>query len=189
MSLCQFSPDLDFWSDVSDVGWGAHLGQQVASGLWTSPQASVHQCQGIACHPTRSPPLSVVSTRSYGGSLLRQRHGSSVSLQRGRNQVSCAQLLSPGDPEVGGVPRHSSGSTVHPRLQQRPGGRSISPSPAPLFRVVPQHDRLSIFVSSVAGPNRFICDLFFFFLYEWEHRTGTMCPFSSLHPLKKGKEV
>ena len=29
----------------------------------------------------------------------------------------------------------------------------------------------------------------FFFFYEWEHRTGTMCPFSSLHPLKKGKEV
>ena len=28
-----------------------------------------------------------------------------------------------------------------------------------------------------------------FFFYEWEHRTGTMCPFSSLHPLKKGKEV
>ena len=60
---------------------------------------------------------------------------------------------------MGGVPRHSSGSTVHPRLQQRPGGCSISPSPAPSFRVVPQHDRLSIFVSSVAGPNRFICDL------------------------------
>ena len=60
---------------------------------------------------------------------------------------------------MGGVPRHSSGSTVHPRLQQRPGGRSVSPSPAPSFRVVPQHDRLSIFVSSVAGPNRFICDL------------------------------
>ena len=24
---------------------------------------------------------------------------------------------------------------------------------------------------------------------QWEHKTGTMCPFSSLHPLKKGKEV
>ena len=23
---------------------------------------------------------------------------------------------------------------------------------------------------------------FFFFLYEWEHRAGTMYPFSSLHP-------
>ena len=22
----------------------------------------------------------------------------------------------------------------------------------------------------------------FFFFYEWEHRMGTMCPFSSLHP-------
>ena len=32
-------------------------------------------------------------------------------------------------------------------------------------------------------------DFFFFFFYEWEHRMGTMCPFSSLHPLRKGKEV
>ena len=24
----------------------------------------------------------------------------------------------------------------------------------------------------------------FFFFYGWEHRTGTMCPFSSLHPLR-----
>ena len=26
------------------------------------------------------------------------------------------------------------------------------------------------------------------FFYEWEHRTGTMCPFSSLHPSRNGKE-
>ena len=37
--------------------------------------------------------------------------------------------------------------------------------------------------------NNYINSFFFFFFYEWEHRTGTMCPFSSLHPLKKGKEV
>ena len=35
--LSQVSPNLDFWSDASDVGWGAHLGDGVASGLW-SPQ-------------------------------------------------------------------------------------------------------------------------------------------------------
>ena len=127
--------------------------------LGLSPSVYVHKRQGIAGHPTRSPPLSVISTRSYGCSLLRQRHGSSVSSQRGGYQVSYAQHHSPGDPEVGGVSRHSAGSTVHPGLQQRPCGRSVSPSPAPSFRVVPQHDRLSIFVSSVAGPNRFICDL------------------------------
>ena len=28
----------------------------------------------------------------------------------------------------------------------------------------------------------------FIFFYEWEHRTGTMCPFSGLHPSRKGKE-
>ena len=28
----------------------------------------------------------------------------------------------------------------------------------------------------------------FFFFYEWEHRMGTMCPFSSLHPSRNGKE-
>ena len=32
--LHQASPDLDFWYDASDVGWGAHLGDRVASGLW-----------------------------------------------------------------------------------------------------------------------------------------------------------
>ena len=41
VSLCQVSPNLDFWSDASEVGWGAHLGHQVASGLWDFPQASM----------------------------------------------------------------------------------------------------------------------------------------------------
>ena len=35
VSLQQVSPDLDFWSDASDVGWGAHLGLLIASGLWS----------------------------------------------------------------------------------------------------------------------------------------------------------
>ena len=55
--------------------------------------------------------------------------------------------------------RHPSGSTVHPGLQQRPSGRFVSPSPAASFRVVPQHDRVSVFMSSMAGTDRFVCDL------------------------------
>ena len=39
VSLCQVSPDLHFWSDASDVGWGAHLDPQIASGLWDAHQA------------------------------------------------------------------------------------------------------------------------------------------------------
>ena len=37
LSLSQVSPNLDFWSDASDVGRGAHLGDSVVSDLW-SPQ-------------------------------------------------------------------------------------------------------------------------------------------------------
>ena len=41
VSLCQVSPDLRFWSDASDVGWGAHLDHQIASGLWDAHQAAL----------------------------------------------------------------------------------------------------------------------------------------------------
>ena len=39
VSLRQVSPDLDFWSDASDVGWGAHLDDRVVSGLWDQSEA------------------------------------------------------------------------------------------------------------------------------------------------------
>ena len=39
VSLRQVSPDLDFWSDTSNVGWGAHLSSLVVSGLWDRSEA------------------------------------------------------------------------------------------------------------------------------------------------------
>ena len=120
---------------------------------------SIHQRQGAAGHPAWSPPLSVVSTRPYSRGLLRQRHCGGVSPQGRRHQISFAEHHSSGDPALVGVSSHPSGSTVYPGLQQRPGGRSVSTSPAASFRVVPQHDRISVFMSSMAGPNLFVCDL------------------------------
>ena len=58
-----------------------------------------------------------------------------------------------------GVPFHPPGSAVPPGLQQRPRGRPVSPSPAPTFKVVTNSDRISIFEKTLAGPNRFLCDL------------------------------
>ena len=34
IALEQGSPQLDLWSDASDVGWGARLGEEVVSGRW-----------------------------------------------------------------------------------------------------------------------------------------------------------
>ena len=160
VSLRQVSPDLDFWSDASDVGWGAHLGPLVASGLWDLEEAFL---------PINARELLVIQhgllhfqsslCRKDGRSLLRQRHCGGVSAQGRGNQVSLAEFHCSGDPSLVGVARHPSGSAIHPGLQQRPSGRSVSPSPASAFRVVPQHDRVSIFESSVAGSNRFVCHL------------------------------
>ena len=41
VSLAQVSSDLYFWSDASDVGWGAHLGSLTVSGLWDLDQGSL----------------------------------------------------------------------------------------------------------------------------------------------------
>ena len=41
VSLEQVSPQLDLWSDASDVGWGAHLGEEVAFGLWAPEKLDV----------------------------------------------------------------------------------------------------------------------------------------------------
>ena len=35
ISLDQVSTQLELWSDASDVGWGAHLGEELTSGLWS----------------------------------------------------------------------------------------------------------------------------------------------------------
>ena len=108
--------------------------------------ASPYQRQGAASHPSRSPRLSVVSVKEEYRGLLRQRHCGGVPAQSGGHQVSLAEF-------------HPSGSAIHTGLQQCPGGCSVSPSPASAFRVVPQHDSISVFESSVASTNRFVCHL------------------------------
>ena len=39
ISLAQVNPHLDFWSDSSDMGWGAHLQDVTASGRWSQEEA------------------------------------------------------------------------------------------------------------------------------------------------------
>ena len=41
VSLLQVSPNLDFWSYNSDLGWDAHLAEEVVSGLWSPEEVSL----------------------------------------------------------------------------------------------------------------------------------------------------
>ena len=120
---------------------------------------SSYQCQGTAGRPSGSPPLPVVSFGQSRGGVLRQRHSRGVSSQGRGHQVSLSQLPCTGDPALVGVTTHPSGSTASSGLPQRLGGRSLTSSSAPEFRVVPQLGGLSVFASSVAGPDRFVCHL------------------------------
>ena len=124
-----------------------------------APGSVVHQRQRTARRQTGSSPVPVISTGSHGGCLLRQHHSCGLSPQGGRHNISSPQHLGSGDPALVGVALHPPGSTVPPGLQQCPCGRLVSPSPAPTFKVVTKLDRVSIFKQTMAGPNRFICDL------------------------------
>ena len=123
------------------------------------PGGVIHKRQGTACCPTGSSSVPVFSIGSHGGCLLRQHHSSGFSSQGGWHTIPSPHHLGSGDLAMDGVPLHPPGSAVPPGLQQRPRGRPVSPSPAPTFNVVTNSDRLSIFEKTLAGPNRFICDL------------------------------
>ena len=119
----------------------------------------VYQRRGTARCSAGAFPVPVSSPRSHSGCLLRQHHSGDLPSQGGWHQVSSSQHLGSGDLALDGVPLHPPGSTVPSELRQRPSRRPVSPSPAPTYRVVSKHDRLSIFEKTLAGSNRFICHL------------------------------
>ena len=81
----------------------------------------VHQRQGTASCSPGSLPVSVSSTGSPGGCLLRQHHSGGLPSQGGWHQVSSPQLLGSGDLVLDGIPLHSpSSNTVLADALSRP---------------------------------------------------------------------
>ena len=119
----------------------------------------VNQRQGTPSCSARAVPVPVGSPGSHGGCLLRQHHSGRLPSQGGWHQISSPQQPSSGDLTLDGVPLHPPDSTVSSGLQQCPGRRSLSPSPTPPYRMVSQHDRISVFEKTVAGSNRLVCHL------------------------------
>ena len=154
------SPDLHFWSNASEVGWGAHLDCQVASGLWDPQQTalSINARELLAVQlglfqfrsALRGRTVAVFCVNTTALTYLRKEGGTRSPLL-----TTLAQEIL----RWTGVPLHLPGSTVPSGLRQRPSRRPVSPSPAPTYRVVSKHDRLSIFEKPLAGSHSFICHL------------------------------
>ena len=144
LSLRQVSPDLHIWSDASEVGWGAHLDCQVASGLWDPKQTALSttpgNCSLFSWGLSSSGHLSKVAQWLSFATT----HSGDLPSQGGWHQVSSPQHLGSGDLALDGVPLHPPGSTVPSGLRHRPSRRPVSPSPAPTYRVVSQ---MTVFLS------------------------------------------
>ena len=158
VSLHHVSPDLHFWSDASDVGWGAHLDSRVASGLWDNRQAAL----SINARELLAVQLGLFQFQSaLQGRMVAVfcDNTTAVAYLRKEGGTRSPLLNTSGDLTLDGVPLHPPGSTVSSGLQQCSGRRPVSPSPAPKYRVVSTHDRVSVFEKTVAGSNRLICNL------------------------------
>ena len=122
-------------------------------------KSAFHQRKGTSGCVQRSLPLPVISSGEDSLCLLRQQHSRCLPPQGGRQEVSLSEFSGSGDSPLVGVPLRSPGSPVHPGVSECSSGHSVPPSPAASYRVVPQSGGLSVFTSSVAGPNRLVCYL------------------------------
>ena len=128
VSLSLPAPDVSFFSDASDVGWGALVGEHHASGLW-----SPHQ-------KTFSINLRELLAVQYGLKTLEHLLvGLSVALfcdntttvaylrRFGRNVLFHSERHSKGGTPLGGESPCPSPATIHHGVVQCHSGRSKSP--------------------------------------------------------------
>ena len=154
----------------SDLPRSGLLVRRLGRGLGCSPRfsdcfrplgsradSSFHQRARAPSCAGGSPPLSPFSVREGGVDLLRQQHCGVLSLQRGRDEISVSELYRSGDPALGGVTLHSTPTSVHSGVSERPSGLPMSSSPASSYRMVPSPGGFSLYKSSLAGANRLVC--------------------------------
>ena len=137
-------PDLSFYSEASDVGWGAIMGEQQVSGVWTPSQKQVsitlREMMAVyigllACQPAPQ--------RQDDRPVLRQCHNSRVSQAIGRHEVRGPVPQSKGDPPVGQIYAVHDPTPVHPGFSQYESGSPQSAQPG---------DRIQVDTTPGGGP-------------------------------------
>ena len=135
-------PDLSFYSDASDVGWGAIVGEHQVPGVWTPSQRelSINLREMMAVQKGL---LELSPQRQNVRSLLRQCHDSCLPQEIGRHEVSGPVPQSEGDSPVGRIYGDHATSPVHPGVSQHESGSSQSAQPG---------DRIGMDATPGGGP-------------------------------------
>ena len=133
--LEQVSPQLDLWSDASDVGWGAHLGEEVVSGLWSPEEqlSSVSLRELLAIFFALQHFLPVVQNAT----VVVYADNSTVLayLRNLGHQIRGLELGGSGSSALGGAPCHLPSASIHHVAQHRVGRFSFSSTSDSGFRV------------------------------------------------------
>ena len=182
VSLEQVSPQLDLWSDASDVGWEAHLGEEVASGLLGSRGIRhFHQCQGALGNREGSSLVRSSNLRLLRSNFRRQRYGSSLSQESGRDTFVTSQFHRSEDSPLGGVVSSPAVSSAHHGKTQCSGGFVVSSESGPGLRVDSEAGGISGAAQEVAGFHRPVHHLSksplfsIFFSLPRSERSGNEC--------------
>ena len=130
ISLAQVNPHLDFWSDTSDVGWGAHLQDANASGRWSQEEAllSINARELLAMEFGLRHFQLLVSNSTVA--VFADNSTALAYLRKWGHLISSPQLHCSEDPPLGGVDRLDFSSPVHPGQEQCSSGLLVSPKPS-----------------------------------------------------------
>ena len=152
-------PDLSFYSDASDVGWGAIIGEQQVSGVWTpsQKQLSINFREMMAVQNGLL--RFSQSLRGKTIAVLRQCHDSRLSQAIGRHKVSGPVPQSKGDPPVDRIYEDHDSPPVHPGISQHESRPPQSAQPGDRVRVDTTPGGGPGSSSPVAGDHRPVCDL------------------------------
>ena len=160
ISLDQVNLHLDFWSDTSDVGWGAHLLDLTASGLWSLEEVelSINARELLAVEKgllhfaqlVSNSTVAVFSDNSTALAYLHKQWGDSVS----NPQCHLSE-----DSPLGGDSRSCSSPSVYSGQEQCSNGLLVSSESSSGVRVDSQVGGVSSVEQEVAGDDRSFCHL------------------------------
>ena len=157
VSRAQVSPDLNFWSDTLDMGWRAHLGPEVVSGLWSPDEVgvSINALELLAVEKG----LVHFQSSLRGSTVVIYVDNSTAVVYLRKFPVSLPQRNSSEDLEVVGASRNHPSSAVHSGQSQCPRGLSLPPSSVFGLRMDSSPRHLSGSSPSVASDGRLVCHL------------------------------
>ena len=160
VSLSLPAPDISFFSDASDVGWGALVGEHHASGLWLPHQKalSINMRELLAVQLGLQAFEHLIVGMSVA--LFCDNTTTVAYLRRsvGRDFFVHPELHGKRGSSLGGEPTHSSPSPVHHGVVQRHRRRPESPESGDRVRMDPSPGGSGSAGPQVASCDRSFCD-------------------------------